>query len=157
MLAVGPVLDVSIEEAQSAFSTNFFSVLRLTKAVVPHMASRSTPGTKGLVVNIGSITAIVPVPWGGVYASTKAAIRSVSETMHMEFQPLGVRVLLVEPGGIRSNVRIFSDLRFIASLEQQPRCAPWSPLHPSLESVGILILVLFIPLPKVVDQLRDPV
>lgn len=106
---MGPVLDVSLDEIQSAFSTNFFSVLRLTQAVVPHMVSKSpssagTAGTKGLVVNIGSITAIVPAPWGGIYASTKAALRSVSETLHMELQPLGVRVLLVEPGGIKSNV-----------------------------------------------------
>lgn len=102
---MGPVLDVSIDEVQSAYTTNLFSALRLTQAVVPHMASRSTQDTKGLVVNIGSITAVVPVPWGGIYASTKAALRSISETMYMEFQPLGVRVLLVEPGGIKSNVR----------------------------------------------------
>lgn len=101
---MGPVLDVSINEVQSAFATNFFSVLRLTQVVVPHMASRSIQGTKGLVINIGSVTAAVPAPWGGIYASTKAALRSVSETMYMEFQPIGVGVLLVEPGGIRSNV-----------------------------------------------------
>lgn len=102
---MGPVLDVSIDEVQSAFGTNFFSILRLTQVVVPHMASRSIQGTKGLVINIGSVTAAVPAPWGGIYASTKAALRSVSETMYMEFQPIGVGVLLVEPGGIRSNVR----------------------------------------------------
>lgn len=106
VLAVGPVLDVPIDEIQSAFNTNFFAVLRLTQAIVPHMAANKSvdSGAKGLVVNIGSITAVVPAPWGGIYASTKAALRSISETMHMEFKPIGVRVLLVEPGGIKSNV-----------------------------------------------------
>ncbi|KAF8310019.1 NAD-binding protein [Clavulina sp. PMI_390] len=104
VLAVGPVLDVSIDEVKAAFETNFFSLLRLTQIVVPHMAASSATDTKGLVVNIGSITALVPIPWGGIYAATKAAIKSISEIMHMEFGPLGVKVLLVEPGGIRSNL-----------------------------------------------------
>ncbi|KAF8308408.1 NAD-binding protein [Clavulina sp. PMI_390] len=104
VLAVGPVLDVGLNEVKSAFDINLFSILRLTQAVVPYMAASSAPVTKGLVVNMGSITAILPLPWGGIYAATKAAVRSISEVMHMEFAPLGVKVLLVEPGAIKSNI-----------------------------------------------------
>lgn len=105
VLAVGPILDIPIDEVQSAFTTNLFSVIRLTQIVVPHMVStHPNDETKGLVVNIGSITAIIPIPWGGIYATTKAALKSLTETMSLEFGPIGVKTMLVEPGGIRSNL-----------------------------------------------------
>jgi len=100
VLCVGPVLDVTVETAQATFDTNVFAVLRTVRAVVPHMAARKS----GLVMNIGSITALVPIPFGGIYAATKSALRAITETLSSECKPLGVNVMLVEPGGVKSNL-----------------------------------------------------
>lgn len=59
---------------------------------------------KGLIVNIGSVNGVVPIPWGGIYATTKAALRNLSQSLYNELSPFGIRVMLVEPGGIQSNV-----------------------------------------------------
>lgn len=107
MLAVGPILDVPISEVQSAFQTNFFAPIRLIQKIAPLMAVNKTTSqteVKGLIVNIGSVNGVVPIPWGGVYATTKAALRNLSQSLYNELSPFGVRVMLVEPGGIQSNV-----------------------------------------------------
>jgi len=100
LLCVAPVLDVSLETAEKTFQTNVFGVLRTQRAVVPHMAERKS----GLVINVGSVTAIIPIPFGGIYAATKAAVRSITEALYNECRPLGVDVMLIEPGGVRSNL-----------------------------------------------------
>ncbi|KAI0725143.1 oxidoreductase [Fomitopsis betulina] len=96
----GPLLDVPIEGVASAFDTNCLSVLRVCKAVVPHMASRKS----GLIVNIGSVVGEIPGPWSGGYAASKAAMHSISQTLAMELRPLGIRVLNIAPGGVRSRI-----------------------------------------------------
>ncbi|KAF8330369.1 NAD-binding protein [Cantharellus anzutake] len=97
---IGPVLDVSTKEAEAAFQTNVISVMRMQSAIVPHMATQRS----GLVINIGSITAIAPIPFAGVYAATKAALRSITETLYLECKPFNVDVMLIEAGGVRSNL-----------------------------------------------------
>ncbi|QRW11908.1 short chain dehydrogenase [Ceratobasidium sp. AG-Ba] len=97
----GPVLDVPIVEAQKAFDTNVFGVLRLAQAAFPHMAARK----RGTFVTIGSITGVFPTPWSGIYASTKSAVHALTETLQMEANALSpnIHVMLVAPGGVRSN------------------------------------------------------
>ncbi|KZT67754.1 NAD(P)-binding protein [Daedalea quercina L-15889] len=98
----GPLLDRSIEDVAAAFDTNTLSVLRVCKAVVPHMAARK----RGLIVNVGSVVGEIPTPWSGPYAASKAAVHSLSQTLSMELRPLGLRVLSVAPGGVRSNISV---------------------------------------------------
>ncbi|KAI0770927.1 oxidoreductase [Trametes elegans] len=100
VLCTGPVIDVSMEETQRAYDANVFSVVRLCKAVIPHMAARKS----GTIVNISSVTAYIPTPWAGIYASTKAALHSLSQTLYMECRPLGVAVVAVTTGAVRSNL-----------------------------------------------------
>ncbi|KAI0757774.1 oxidoreductase [Daedaleopsis nitida] len=100
VLCVGPVIDVPMDVVEKAYDTNVYSVLRLSKAVIPHMAARK----RGTIVNISSIMADIPTPWSGIYASTKAALHSLSDTLYMECTPLNISVLLVSTGGIRSNI-----------------------------------------------------
>lgn len=113
---VGPLLDRSIEDVAAVFDANTLSVLRVCKAAVPHMAARK----QGLIVNIGSVVgemcvssqstttdhltscASSPTPWAGPYAASKAAVHSISQTLAMELRPLGINVLSVAPGGVRS-------------------------------------------------------
>ncbi|EIW75441.1 oxidoreductase [Coniophora puteana RWD-64-598 SS2] len=99
-IAVGTLVDVPIETVQSTFETNTFAILRTAKAVIPSMAKRK----RGLIVNISSVTGEFPTPWNGVYCASKAAAHSLTEVLCMECQPLGVDVMLVAPGQIKSNI-----------------------------------------------------
>ncbi|KAH7923004.1 NAD(P)-binding protein [Leucogyrophana mollusca] len=99
-LAIGPLVEVSIDQVKKTFDTNTFSVLRVAKAVIPSMVARK----RGLVVNIGSVAGEIPAPWNGLYCATKAALHALSNVLAMECQPFGVDVMLVAPGGVRSNL-----------------------------------------------------
>jgi len=97
---VAPVIDTSIERTKAVFDTNVYSLLRIAKAVVPHMASRRS----GLIVSVGSIDGEIPAPWTGVYDASKAAQHTMTEVLRMEARPLGIDVFLVSPGGVTTNI-----------------------------------------------------
>jgi len=92
--AGGAAEESSIEQAQRVFDVNFFGVIRMTKAVLPHMRAQAG----GRIINVSSVLGFVPVPFGALYAATKHAIEGYSESVDHEVRQHGVRVLLVEPG-----------------------------------------------------------
>ncbi|KAF7345618.1 NAD-P-binding protein [Mycena venus] len=100
ILAPGPTVDWKAEDVKTVYDTNVFSIIRLCGAVVPHMAKRR----KGTIVNIGSIVGEFPTPWMGVYDSSKAAVRLLTEVLSMECKPFDIRVMLVAPGSIQSKI-----------------------------------------------------
>ena len=83
----------SIEQARAIFDTNFFGIVRMTRAVVPHMRQRGG----GRIINIGSVLGFLPAPYMALYAATKHAIEGYSESLDHELRTRGVRVLVVEP------------------------------------------------------------
>ncbi|KAI6026910.1 hypothetical protein PISMIDRAFT_121733 [Pisolithus microcarpus 441] len=99
-LAIGPVAEATIEQIRNAFEVNTFAALRVTNAVVPSMIERR----EGLIINIGSIGGIVTTPWNTLYCAAKAALHSITEGLSMELRPFGIKVMLVAPGGIKSNL-----------------------------------------------------
>src|SRR6266498_460800 len=92
-VAPGGAEESSIEQTQSIFDTNFFGIVRMTRAVVPHM--RSAGG--GRIINIGSVLGFVPMPYGALYAATKHAIEGYSESLDHELRTSGIRVSVIEP------------------------------------------------------------
>ncbi|KAI0066440.1 NAD(P)-binding protein [Artomyces pyxidatus] len=98
--AHGPTLEVPFEIVRDAFETNVYAVLRVARAAVPHMAARK----QGLLVTIGSIAGDIPLPWGGIYAASKAAAHLMTEILSMECRPFNIDVMLVSPGGVKSNM-----------------------------------------------------
>ena len=84
----------SIEQARSIFETNFFGILRMTRAVVPHMRKQGG----GRIINIGSVLGFLPMPYGALYAATKHAIEGYSESIDHELRTRGIRVSVIEPG-----------------------------------------------------------
>jgi short-subunit dehydrogenase len=89
----GAAEESSLAQDQRVFDINVFGVLRMTKAVLPHMRSRGG----GRIVNISSIVGFIPMPYMAVYAASKHAIEGYSESLDHEVREYGVRVLLVEP------------------------------------------------------------
>ncbi|KAJ7907012.1 NAD-P-binding protein [Mycena leptocephala] len=100
VLAPGPTIDWKAEDVKAVYDTNVFSIIRLCGAVVPHMAKRR----QGTIINIGSIVGEFPTPWMGVYDSSKAAVRLLTEVLSMECKPFDIRVMLVAPGSIQSRI-----------------------------------------------------
>src|SRR5216110_610593 len=83
----------SIEQARSIFDTNFFGIVRMTRAVVPHMRRQGS----GRIINIGSVLGFLPAPYMALYAATKHAIEGYSESLDHELRTRGIRVTVVEP------------------------------------------------------------
>lgn len=82
----------SIEQAQSIFDTNFFGMVRMTRAVVPHMRRQGSGR-----INIGSVFGFLPMPYMALYAATKHAIEGYSESLDHELRTRGIRVSVIEP------------------------------------------------------------
>lgn len=91
---LGPVHLATDEEVQRQFDTNVTGVVRVARAVVPHM----TANGGGVIVNVGSLAGLVGTPYSGLYAATKHAVEGISESMHFELSQHGIRVRVVEPG-----------------------------------------------------------
>ena len=83
----------SIEQARSIFETNFFGMVRMTRAVVPHMRRQGS----GRIINIGSVLGFLPMPYGALYAATKHAMEGYSESLDHELRKRGIRVSVIEP------------------------------------------------------------
>jgi NAD(P)-dependent dehydrogenase (short-subunit alcohol dehydrogenase family) len=97
---VGAVEETSISQAQALFDTNVFGVLRMVQAVLPGMRRQGA----GQIINISSILGFLPAPFMGVYASTKHAIEGLLESLDHEVRAFGIRVVLIEPPYIRTNL-----------------------------------------------------
>src|SRR6266513_879287 len=92
-LAPAGAEESSIEQARAIFETNFFGIVRMTGAVVPHMRRQGA----GRIINIGSVLGFLPAPYMALYAATKHAVEGYSESLDHELRTKGVRVSVIEP------------------------------------------------------------
>lgn len=97
--AMGPLLDLPAEEWQKQFDVNVFAPMTLARAVLPGMIDRRS----GTIVNISSVSGVMPTPFAGAYCASKAALNALSDSLRMELRPFGIRVVTVQPGGIQSS------------------------------------------------------
>jgi NAD(P)-dependent dehydrogenase (short-subunit alcohol dehydrogenase family) len=95
----GAVEDLSIDEIKTQFETNFFGAVRLMKAVLPLMRKQRS----GIIVNVSSIGGRIGVPLNSAYTSSKFALEGFSESMKYELEGFGIRVILIEPGAVKTN------------------------------------------------------
>ena len=94
----GAIEDVPIDEARRQFEVNVFGLARLTQLVAPHMRAQGS----GTIINISSMGGRLTTPLGGWYHATKYAVEALSDALRMELRPFGIDVVVVEPGGIRT-------------------------------------------------------
>jgi len=96
---VGGVEETSDAELREQFEVNFFSVMALLRTALPGMRTRRS----GHVVAISSVSGLVGWPSLGPYSASKFALEGAMETLAQEVAPLGIKVTLVEPGGLRTD------------------------------------------------------
>jgi NAD(P)-dependent dehydrogenase (short-subunit alcohol dehydrogenase family) len=88
----------SIDQARAIFDTNFFGIIRMTRAVLPHMRQQGS----GRIINIGSVLGFLPMPYMALYSATKHAVAGYSESLDHELRTMGIRVSVIEPAYIKT-------------------------------------------------------
>lgn len=96
---VGFFEDLNLDEIRNQFETNFFGVLNITKKIIPIMRLQKS----GTIINVSSGAGQVGFPGISAYVSTKFAIEGFSESLMYELFPYGIKVVIIEPGVIKSN------------------------------------------------------
>ena len=116
----GALEDLSMEEIKFQYETNLFGLIRVTQAVLPTMRKQRS----GRILNLSSGAGIFGYPGGSAYVSTKFAVEGLSESIAYELEPFGIKVILIEPGFIRTN---FTNAMVVAKKAQDPT-SPYSGL-----------------------------
>ncbi len=114
----GAFEDLAMDEIKAQYETNVFGLIRTTQAVLPIMRRQKS----GTIVNISSGAGRFGLPGASAYVSTKFAVEGLSESMSYELEPFGIKVVIVEPGVIRTN---FFDGLVVAKKSQDPN-SPYS-------------------------------
>ena len=96
----GAIEEPTVEEVKAQFETNLFGVVRTVKDVLPIMRKQGS----GQIINSSSGAGLVPSPFAGYYSASKFALEGYTEALRHEVKPFNVRVSLVEPGFIKTNV-----------------------------------------------------
>jgi NAD(P)-dependent dehydrogenase (short-subunit alcohol dehydrogenase family) len=98
---VGTVEDLTMENWHRQFETNFFGVVRVTQAAIPHMRERK----KGRIVLISSVAGLVTAPAQGSYSATKHALEALGNALRNELYSFGIQTILIEPGFIKTGIQ----------------------------------------------------
>ena len=98
MGSVGAVETIEPDHLRAVLETMFFGAVALTQAVLPHMRALRS----GAIVQMSSQGGQLAPPGFGAYCSAKFALEAMSEALAAEVAPLGIRVLIVEPGSFRT-------------------------------------------------------
>ena len=123
----GAFEDIVIDEIKAQYETNFYGVVRVTQAVLPIMRKQGS----GRIINISSGAGRFGYPGGSAYVSSKFALEGLTESMGYELEQFGIKVVLVEPGVVRTN---FGDNMVIAQKAQDPS-SPYSQMMKKISSI----------------------
>ncbi|WOO39801.1 SDR family oxidoreductase [Rubellicoccus peritrichatus] len=97
--AFGPLEAFPMEKIRRQFDTNVIGLLEVTKAVIPHMRQNKA----GTILNVSSVGGRMAFPLGALYHGTKFAVEGISEALQFEFAACGIKVKVIEPGGIKTD------------------------------------------------------
>jgi short-subunit dehydrogenase len=95
---LGAIEDVSIDAAKHQMEVNLFGLARLTQLVLPYMRVQEF----GKIVNVTSTSGKMAAPLSGWYSASKFAVEGLSDSLRMEVKQFGIDVIVIEPGGVKS-------------------------------------------------------
>jgi NAD(P)-dependent dehydrogenase (short-subunit alcohol dehydrogenase family) len=96
---VGSLEEISVQEFIEQFETNVFGIIRVIQEVLPSMRRQRS----GTIINISSVAGMIGFPITSAYVSSKFALEGLSESMAYELEQFGIKVVLVEPGVMKTN------------------------------------------------------
>lgn len=94
-----PATDIDIDDVKKTFDTNVFGLMLMCQTFVPLLIE-----ARGLIINISSVSSIMPYLFASAYSATKAAVNGYSRTLRMELKPFNVRVMVAMTGTVKSNI-----------------------------------------------------
>jgi NAD(P)-dependent dehydrogenase (short-subunit alcohol dehydrogenase family) len=124
----GPLEEMTLEDLRDQFETNVYGPFRLMLAAVPGMRKRGG----GVIVNVSSVAGRVAAPLNGLYAASKFALEALSESLHYETGHFGIRVHIIEPGGVETP---FADNRRLVGAGADNESSPYRELVAQWETV----------------------
>ncbi|ADD26955.1 SDR family NAD(P)-dependent oxidoreductase [Meiothermus ruber] len=117
------VNDLDYGAIERVMNVNFYGTLYMTKAFLPHLLQRP----EAHIVNISSMGGFLPVPGQSVYGASKAAVKLLSEGLFAELLDTPVRVTVVFPGAVSTNITVNSGVAIRAAEGRQPAARPLEP------------------------------
>ena len=100
VVVAGSAEEMLPEETRDQIQTNLLGTMRMCRAVLPAMRRQSS----GLLINVGSIAGLIGVPFQSAYSASKAGIEGYSESLQVEVRRFGIRVVVVDPGDIDTEI-----------------------------------------------------
>lgn len=116
---MGALEETSMDEIKAQFETNFFGALRVMQAVIPTMRKQR----RGKIVNVTSVAGRIALPLNSVYHGTKFALEGLSESIQYELESFGIKIILIEPGGVASN--FIKNLKMAHAKASDPTKSPY--------------------------------
>jgi NAD(P)-dependent dehydrogenase (short-subunit alcohol dehydrogenase family) len=99
---VGAVLDLDREALRRQFETNVVAPVAVTRAALPLLRAAVARNGSAVLANVGSIVGFFTTPLAGAYCASKAALHALTDALRMELAAFGIRVVCIQPGGVRS-------------------------------------------------------
>ena len=122
----GSLEETSMDEIKAEFETNFFGAVRVMQTVIPMMRKQRA----GIIVNTTSLGGRISFPFNSPYHATKFALEGLSESIQYELEPFGVKIIVIEPGGIGSNFvknsKMASKTSYTSNSPYRPMQSSWS-------------------------------
>ncbi len=118
----GAMAEITDEDLRAQFETNVFGLMAVTRAFLPAMRRRGS----GRILNVSSVGGRVTFPLFGAYHGTKYAVEAMSDALRMELRPFGIKVVLIEPGPIKTE---FSQRSFDLVSRYDKPGSPYAPVY----------------------------
>lgn len=129
---VGGLEDLSMSEIKAQYETNVFGLIRVTQAVLPIMRAQKS----GTIVNVSSIGGKAALPLMSPYIGTKFAVEGLSESIALDLEPYGIRVVIIEPGAIKTS---FDTGMIVAKKTQDPSSPYYANMQKLQSSMGAIL------------------
>ncbi len=138
--AYGPLEAASSESIRRQFDTNVIGLLDVTQAVIPHFRERK----EGVLINVSSIGGRMTFPFGSLYHGTKFAVEGITEALNYEFEQIGCKAKIVEPGAIKTDFGgrsfdFFNDEELVEYQELMQKL--WAAMGPMMENAADPVVV----------------